>query len=383
MAVKDTGVGIPTDNLPQLFQKFTQLDSSAKRRFEGTGLGLAVSKQLVELMSGKIHAEGVFGTGSTFRFDLPLQLDAQALDSPAEPGLSGLRVLILCNNESTLKVVNEQVASWGMRTGSSTESSNLLDELRTAAATKDPYSFAILDDALPGIVGIAASIKGDPGLNATIIIALTSIGIRTEWKDNQPAAVDSYLVKPVRQARLMNTLAECWAHRTESGQTRAPKSRTQDIPIEVVTATPASRLRVLVVEDNAVNQRVAVKLLERLGLRADLAADGREAVEMSGLLSYDLIFMDCQMPEMDGYEATRAIRARQGRGSRTPIVAMTAEALTGCKEACLAAGMDDFLSKPVSLASLAGTVKKWGKEASEYDTVPLGHSESHSLSSAR
>jgi signal transduction histidine kinase/DNA-binding response OmpR family regulator len=355
VAVKDTGVGIPAEKLPQLFQKFTQLDSSAKRRFEGTGLGLAVSKQLVELMGGTIRAESVSGKGSTFRFNLPLQLDTKAPEHVAEPGLNGLRVLIVSDNGLTRRVVNEQVASWGMRADSPTEGSNALDELRTAAAARDPYSFVIFDDAPPGIVGIAAAIKGDPALSENIIIALTSIGVRTEWKDSQPAVIDSYLVKPVRQSRLMNTLAECWTRHTE------PRPTGAAIPVEVVPVMSANPLRVLVVEDNAVNQRVAVKLLERLGFRADLAADGREAVEMSGLLSYDLIFMDCQMPEMDGYEATRAIRARPGRGNRIPIVAMTAEALTGCKEACLAAGMDDFVSKPVSLLTLAGALKKWGK----------------------
>jgi len=362
VSVKDTGIGIPAEILPQLFEKFTQADSSATRRHEGTGLGLAISRQLVELMGGTIRAESTSGEGSTFRFELCLPLDTHASEPLPMPELSGLRVLIVDDNEVNRRVVHEQVVSWGMRNGSLGDSPRALDELQAAMAAGDPYHFVILDHQMPGLDGasLAAAIRSNSALRDTIVIMLTSIGIRAEVKHIQGELLDAYLVKPVRQSQLMNTMAECWARRLQPDR----KALAEQTPAAERSSRDAMQprpLRVLVAEDNTVNQRVAVKMLERLGLRVDVAANGREAVEMSELLSYDLIFMDCQMPDMDGYEATKAIRANQNGGSWTPIVAMTAEALAGCKEECLAAGMDGFIAKPVNLTVLAEAVRKWGK----------------------
>jgi signal transduction histidine kinase/DNA-binding response OmpR family regulator len=359
--VKDTGIGISPEKLPALFQKFTQADSSATRRFEGTGLGLAISKQLVELMGGSIRAESVPGAGSTFAFELPLALDTHAPEPLPMLDLSGLRVLIVDDNEVNRRVVQEQVTSWGMRYGSLGDSLKTMEELRSSIAAGDPYDFVILDHDMPGMDGatLAAAIKADTVLRNMIVIMLTSIGVRTGVKSPDGEVLDAYLVKPARQSQLMNSLAECWARRQQHAGVAAAPQLIAPYPLQPMESSLASPLRALVAEDNVVNQRVAVKMLERLGVRADVAANGVEAVAMSDLLSYDLIFMDCQMPDMNGYEATRTIRAKQNGGRRIPIVAMTAEALAGCKEECLAAGMDDFISKPVNLAVLAGAVKKW------------------------
>jgi signal transduction histidine kinase/DNA-binding response OmpR family regulator len=361
ITVKDTGIGIPADKLPKLFQKFTQVDSSATRRYEGTGLGLAISKQLVELMGGAIQAESVFGEGSTFRVDLPLALDTHAPEPLPAPDLSGLRVLIVDDNELNRRVVHEQIISWGMRNGSLGESTRALDQLRAAVAAGDPYHFVILDHDMPEWDGasLAAAIRAIPELNGIILIMLTSVGSRADCKPIQGEVLDAFLVKPVRQSQLMNTLAECWARRLQRSQVIEPRTPAARKRHKIVQAAGAAPLRVLVAEDNVVNQRVAIKMLESLGVRADVAANGREAVAMLDLLSYDLIFMDCHMPDMDGYEATKAIRAAQNGKGRIPIIAMTAEALTGCKEECFAAGMDDFITKPVNLALLERAVRKW------------------------
>jgi two-component system, sensor histidine kinase and response regulator len=221
----------------------------------------------------------------------------------------------------------------------------------------DPYQFVILDCGYEEGTEIAAAIRSDATLNRPLILALTSMASRSDWKSREPELVDASLVKPVRQSRLMSVLAECWdcRFRVEPREPRQAKPPADEL--KPLGDTPP--LRVLVAEDNPVNQRVAIRMLERLRLRVDIAADGREAVEMAQMLSYDLILMDCQMPGMDGYEATQEIRARERGGTRIPILAMTAEGISGCKEACLAAGMDDFITKPVTLRKLGEVIQKW------------------------
>jgi len=372
LVVKDTGIGIPTEMLPRLFQKFTQADSSATRRFEGSGLGLAISRQLVELMGGTIQAESTPGEGSSFAVDLTLPLDTQAPEPLPPPDLRGLRVLIVDDNAVNRRIVHEHVVGWGMRNGSLPEGSHALEELCAARAAGDPYHFVILDHQMPGLDGatIAAAIKNDPTLRDTLVVMLTSVGVRSAIKDIGREVLDAYLVKPVRQSQLLDALAECWARRMMPRREADPPPAHQAVRTQAPDSSGSARLRVLVVEDNVVNQRVAVKMLERLGVRADLAANGKEAVAMAQLLSYDLIFMDCQMPEMDGYQATKAIRNRANEISRVPIVAMTAEALVGCREECLAAGMDDFIAKPVTLTGVADAVRKWAHASSPVDASP-------------
>jgi signal transduction histidine kinase/CheY-like chemotaxis protein len=364
VSVEDTGVGVPQDKLDLLFEKFSQVDDSTTRRYGGTGLGLAISKQLVNLMGGSIGVISHPGKGSTFWFTLPLTLDSQPHAAPAPlAGLKGLRILVADDNEVNRRVMDQQITGWGMRSGSFASGEEALDAIRTARSGGDPFQFALLDYHMPGVDGatLAWAIKADPALRDTVVILLTSVGHWGAARQKEGAIVNAALVKPVRQAQLLHTLATAWSrHLKEAPPARPPRAR----PIEEMKAELDERfagepVRILIAEDNMVNQKVACRMVERLGLRADVAANGREAVAMFDLLPYDLILMDCQMPEMDGYEAARAIRQREPSGQLVSIIAMTADALPGCREMCIAAGMDDYLAKPVKLEDVFEAVRSW------------------------
>jgi PAS domain S-box-containing protein len=364
--VRDTGVGIPESKLAALFEKFSQADASTTRRYGGTGLGLAICKQLVTLMGGGIGVESREGEGSTFWFTLPLTLDAapHALPVP-EVDLNGLRVLIVDDNQVNRKVLHEQITSWGMRNGSYASGAEALEALRTAARAGDPYDFVLLDYQMPGMDGaeLAVAIKADPKLSGAALVMLTSVGHLAEVKVLEGTGIDACLTKPVRQSYLLNTLATTRSRRMQSSAPAGPETVVAQTPLDLKLAHPP---RTLVVEDNAVNQKVAVRMLERLGLRADVAANGREAVEMCRLVPYELIFMDCQMPEMDGFAAAREIRLMESQGLYSvTIIAMTAEAMAGTREECLAAGMDDYIAKPVKFDHLREAVKSWARAETE------------------
>lgn len=389
ISVQDSGPGIPGDKLDSLFEKFSQVDGSTTRKYGGTGLGLAISKKLVELMGGSITVASRFGKGSTFSFTLPLE---RAVTSPAAamPGddLRDLRALIADHNEIDRSVLEEQLGSWNMRCGGFSTGEEALRALRGAKAAGDPYRFAIIDYQLTGMGGVelGRAIKADAEIQETLVVLLTSVSqsIRIRQKENgminggiidgcivnggmieggvtEGGMIDGLLVKPVRQSQLFHMLSTAGSrsHRP-SGLDRVIAER----PVEKMRGAlslhfPGPPVRVLVAEDNIVNQKVAARMLHNLGVRADLAANGCEAVEMFGLLPYDLIFMDCQMPEMDGYAAAREIRRSEAPNRHVPIVAMTAEVLTGCRELCLEAGMDDHLPKPVKMEFLFEILRKW------------------------
>jgi signal transduction histidine kinase/ligand-binding sensor domain-containing protein/DNA-binding response OmpR family regulator len=364
VSVQDNGPGIPKEKLDLLFRKFSQVDASTTRKYGGTGLGLAISKQLVELMGGSIGVESRPGQGSTFWFTLPLTLDAQPLAAPVPlADLRGLRALIVDDNEVNRRVLHEQITSWGMRNGSFSSGEQALEGLHAARQSGDPYHFAILDYQMPGMDGVtlAKEIKADPATRDTVLVMLSSVGYLGALRHMEGASIDACLPKPVRQSQLMNTLATAWSkkqHVALAGPAK-PASRIAEMKSALAEKSLGGTLRVLVAEDNVVNQKVAIRMLERLGLRADVAANGRETVRMYELLPYDLVFMDCQMPEMDGYEASREIRRREGPGRKVPIIAMTADAMSGCREQCIEAGMDDFIAKPVAMEALFGAVQKW------------------------
>jgi len=358
ISVTDTGIGISAEAMARLFSKFTQADESIGRRFGGTGLGLAICKQLVEHMCGSIQVESTPGLGSKFWFTLPLILDGQSDTAVAVPAdLAGLRVLIVDDNEVNRRVLHEQISSWGMRNDACASAAEALQAARKARELGDPYHFVIADYRMPVTDGaeLAAAIKVDPALSGAIVILLTSMSTWSGAKEMEGSSVDACLLKPVRQSVLMNSLATAWSKRLQPGTL----DRTERPAHHAKRPAARSSVRVLVAEDNVVNQKVAVRMLEKLGLRVDVAGNGREAVEMVKLLPYDLVFMDCHMPEMDGYEAVAAIRRRESGGRHTPVVAMTADALEGYREQCLAAGMDDFIAKPVKMDALVQTLKKW------------------------
>jgi CheY-like chemotaxis protein len=329
--------------------------------YGGTGLGLAISKQLVDLMGGTIGVDSRPGKGSTFWFRLPFERDAHPQPMPAPVvDLRDLRVLIVDDNEVNRRVLHEQVTSWGMRNGSFGSGEHVAEAIRQAKSSGDPYHFVLLDYQMPGMDGaaVADAIKNDSEIRETVVILLTSVG---HWNDVRPmegTRIDASLVKPVRQSQLLNTMAKVWSRRGSNSfgdrPVRPPVS-TRPGP-----ARFAGRgIRVLVAEDNIVNQKVAGLMLERLGLKVDFAVNGVEAVRMSEQVSYGMIFMDCQMPQMDGYTAAREIRGRARGGWRVPIVAMTAEAMAGARESCLEAGMDDYIAKPVQRGELGDKVARW------------------------
>jgi signal transduction histidine kinase/PleD family two-component response regulator len=364
VSVHDTGCGIPEEKIGTLFQKFSQADGSTTRQYEGTGLGLAISKQLAELMGGSIGVRSSPGEGSTFWFTLPLELDTNPQASPVPVAdLRGLRGLIVDDCEVNRRVLHEQITSWGMRSGNLSSGDKVLDSLRAAIESGDPYHFVLLDYQMPGLDGleVAGAIKADPAIRDTLVVLLTSVGQWSELRRIEGARVDASLVKPVRQSQLLNTLATAWSKKLAIAQV----GRSRPVRGVVHGNSPMAgeyaglSVRVLVAEDNAVNQKVAILMLGTLGIRPDVAANGREAVQMFEMQPYDLVFMDCQMPELDGYAASREIRSREGSGRRVAIVAMTAEAMEGSRELCIEAGMDDYISKPVGRVAISEIVRKW------------------------
>ncbi len=349
VAVEDTGVGIPADKIGQLFEKFSQVDGSATRRYGGTGLGLAISRQLVELMGGAMGVESREGRGSIFWFTLPLPLDTSPeAPLPAVDYLRGLRVLLVDDNEINLRVLREQVGSWGMLQESESHPEQVLGIMREAQRHGRGFDFVLLDYQMPGMDGgtLARAIRAERSLAHVRLIMLTSVGHSNELRHLEGGTVDVSLVKPVRQSQLLNAL-------------RLSRSKAAPVAPAAALETPFPAIRVLLVEDNPVNQRVATLMLQRLGISADRADNGLQAVEMYSQSPYAVVLMDCHMPEMDGYEAARAIRLLEGDERHTVIIAMTAEALDGARERCTEAGMDDYIAKPVKMETLTETLRKW------------------------
>jgi len=362
ISVADTGPGIPESKLNLLFQKFSQVDGSTTRRHTGTGLGLAISKQLVELMGGSIGVESRLGEGSIFWFTIPLRIDPQPVSAAREAGdLRGLRALVVDDNALNRRILHEQIDSWGMRNGSLACGRDVVATLRKARAEGDPYDFLLLDYQMPEMDGlaVAAAVRADRECGNVAIVMLTSAYC---WKEihHEATPFDACLTKPVRQSHLLNTLTLVLAKKRQAPSvgdaTPVHPSATSSSLAGKFAGAP---LRVLVVEDNLINQKVAVRMLDRLGLAADVSGNGRDALGAYESGRHDVIFMDCQMPEMDGYEATRLIRQMEISGHRPVIIAMTAEAMTGARETCLAAGMDDYISKPIKLEDLASALDAW------------------------
>ena len=343
-AVRDTGIGIPADRFDRLFKVFSQVDASTTRRYGGTGLGLAICKRLVELMGGRIWAESEPGKGSTFHFTIM----ADAVDAPARSShdgqpaaLTGKRVLIVDDNRNNRLVLKLQTQRWGMlarETDSPTVALAWIDR-------GDPFDVVLLDYQMPEMDGIALarSIRAVRGAQSPVLILLSSIG--QSLTSEHAAGFATVLSKPLKLSHLHDRLLETVGAACEPTAAASEPARA---------ASPAAApLRILLAEDNEINQKVALRLLERLGHRADVASNGREALMRLEHSPYDVVLLDVQMPEMDGLETSRAICARWPAGRRPRIVAMTAEAMQGDREKCLAAGMDDYIVKPVTLEQLS------------------------------
>ncbi len=374
-SVEDTGLGIAADKLDRIFNKFTQADSSTTRRFGGTGLGLAISKQLTELMGGTIAVTSQPGKGSTFSFTLPFGLSREPQPvTPPQKFLDGVRVLIVDDNEVNRRVLHEQITCWRMRNGGFASGAEALTKLREARAAGDPFLIAILDHQMPGMDGemLARAIKADPELRSTMLVMLTSLGTSEGTARLKDAGVFACLLKPVRASKLWNVLAEAWGAHTRQSPVQLLTRATSAKPGPAGKLARKVHARILVVDDNTTNQKVARLMLESLGCRVDLSADGQEALDMLELLPYDVVFMDCEMPEMDGYEATAEIRRRHSDGRRVPVVAMTAKAIQGDRERCLEAGMDDYISKPVRMEDLEVVLARYASGNSNDNAAQSG-----------
>jgi signal transduction histidine kinase/DNA-binding response OmpR family regulator/putative methionine-R-sulfoxide reductase with GAF domain len=359
--VRDTGIGIADEARPRLFQAFAQADGSTTRRYGGTGLGLTISRQLVSLMGGHFGLESEVGQGSRFWFSVPLERSAASVEpAPALTAeLDGKRVLVVDDNATSRLMLERQLGAWSITATSAADGPSARALLKEAAATAQPYDLAIIDLRMPGMEGLelARCLRSDALLATLPLVLLTWVGMHSRDLVDQSLGIAVALTKPIHRQPLLDALRTALraqaAGRLEAGQP-AP------VPTEPAFGpTAGSKARVLVAEDNPVNQRVAVRMLARLGLGADVAADGREAVQSFSRQPYALVLMDCQMPELDGFQATARIRASERPDQHTPIIAMTASAMRGDRERCLAAGMDDYISKPVRIDDLRITVERW------------------------
>jgi two-component system sensor histidine kinase/response regulator len=357
--VSDTGIGIAPEVTCQLFQPFSQADASTTRKYGGTGLGLAICKQLAELMGGEIGVDSALGKGSTFWFTAffgRASESALALPAPRED-LRGVRVLIVDDNTTNREVLKLQTAAWGMISDVVADGAQALEMLRSRRGTA-PYDIAILDMMMPGMDGLelGRTILADAALAPLRVILLTSSAQVGQGEASRRAGFQGYLNKPVRRSQLYDALRTLMALNPQA-------SGAQDEHLVTTHSLRArevrNRARILVAEDNEVNQTVAVRLLERLGYRVEVAANGREAIDAHAHWKFDAILMDSQMPELDGLEATRRIRrAEEAKGIHTPIIAMTANVMQGDREKCLEAGMDDYVSKPIRREELEAAIHR-------------------------
>ena len=371
VSVKDTGIGISEAASRGLFQAFSQADGSTTRKYGGTGLGLAISKRLVELMGGDLGVQSTVGVGSTFWFTARLQKHPDTVSEPETPpaDLRGSRVLIVDDNATNRTVLRLQLKAWNVESEEACNAADALALMLQQSEAGRPFELALLDMQMPEVDGLelARCIRRDSTLASTRLIVMTSLGISERDAQLTAIGVSNCLTKPVRQSRLYDALVKAMLERSGAqARKSAPKvllplSGCPPMLDRGATSSGGHKARahILVAEDNPVNQKVILRQLAKLGYRADAVANGLEALEALATIPYDLVLMDCQMPEMDGYTAARELRRRQKSGEHTHIIALTAHTMQGDREKCLDAGMDDFLSKPVKFEELEKKLGNW------------------------
>jgi two-component system, sensor histidine kinase and response regulator len=343
-AVSDTGIGIPPEKQQLIFEAFSQADASTTRKFGGTGLGLAISSRIVELMGGSMSVDSKLGEGSTFYFTVRLKAPAHRVPAAVEPPkeLQGVSALIVDNNANSRAVLRQMLAAWAIPTSAAGSGEEALGMLAGAERHGPPYQLVLIDSRMPGMDGfeLAARLTQLPS-SPPIIMMLTTDDYNSAVRRCRELGINSYVIKPVRQCELLAAVRNAIAPKTELATTVPHRPG------------PSGQFHILLAEDNLVNQRLAVGLLEKIGHHVTVAQNGREVLDLLEHGTFDLVLMDVQMPEMDGFAATRELRKREhGQGRHIPVIAMTAHAMKGDRETCIAAGMDGYIAKPVNRAEL-------------------------------
>ncbi|BAY08505.1 GAF domain-containing protein [Calothrix sp. NIES-2098] len=371
--ITDTGLGITTEDQRKLFAPFTQVDASTTRKYGGTGLGLAICKQLVTLMAGEIGVESQLGEGSKFWFEIPFAKQQEPITRIDECGiLSDRRLLVVDDNATNRKIIYHQATRWGMQVDKADSADNALSAMIAACQQNKPYDVVLVDMQMPQTDGLqlGEQIKANFAIAQTPLIMLTSTNQRDEVDRALKIGFAAYLVKPLKASRLLDTIMNVLATKDELVQENLkvikPEGGMKNLGQKSESfANSSSKLRILLAEDNLVNQKVALKQLQSLGYHADVAANGQEVLQLLEIVPYDLILMDCQMPVLDGLETTKEIHRRQesffAKHRRPIVIAMTANAMKEDRQMCLDAGMDDYLSKPVIKENLAAMLENWSK----------------------
>ena len=351
--IKDTGIGLTQEEIDRLFRPFSQADGSTTRRFGGTGLGLSISKRLVNLMGGQIGVESHPGRGSTFWFEVPFDIGQAGELQTRRDGLEDTRVIVIDDQESARTIIQSYVQSWQMSCDVCANVAEGLDKIRQCAKDGKPYDIVITDLNMPDMDGykLLSEIKNDEALKQTAVFLCTGYDTKGLGAEAMQAGFCAYLTKPVQQSRLFNSIAKVM----QADELAVPAASDSS-----VSSTESDGTKILVAEDNAVNQKVAILQLKRLGYCAVAVGSGKAALDEVLRKDYAILLMDCQMPDMDGFEATHAIRKAENlSGKHIPIIGLTAHAMEGDRDRCIASGMDDYLSKPTSLDKLAQMLKKW------------------------
>jgi CheY-like chemotaxis protein/nitrogen-specific signal transduction histidine kinase len=358
LTVSDTGIGIPEEKLDAIFNSFSQADGSTTRRYGGTGLGLSISRHLVEKMDGRIWVESRYGQGSAFHFTIKCDVQAEkkrlSVDT-ASVDLKNKRLLIVDDNATNRKILHDILGNWGVAHSEAADAASALAEMKKAEQTGKPYDVVLTDGQMPGMDGFELSrrVKENSLLTDTIVIMLTSMGLRGDIARCKKLGLSGYLVKPVKQSELLDAILLVLAGKGIEDRRGIVTQHT------IREERYQRRLKILLAEDNYINQRVVVRILEKEGHGVTVADNGQKAVDLLESNVFDLVLMDVQMPEMDGFEATEVVRQREAStGGHMPIIAMTAHAMKGDRERCLEAGMDDYISKPVDPQKLMSLLAK-------------------------
>jgi two-component system sensor histidine kinase/response regulator len=357
--ITDTGIGIPKEKQAKVFESFTQADGSTTRKYGGTGLGLCICRRLVELMGGKIGVESEVGRGSRFWFSVTLRKEKELeVTSPIAPrDVRGMRMLVVDDNQASRTILVKMLESFGCRAEAVASGAQALQALRGAVEQERCFDFALLDMRMPGMDGeqTLCAMKDDPEITDVPVVILTSVGIRGDAARLQSLGCAGYLMKPVRQSQLFDTIITVLSRQDGDARDRPGTIVTR----HTIEDQRRRAIRILLAEDNPTNQKLAVTILGKAGYSAEVVGDGRMAVEALERSSYDLVLMDVQMPEINGFEATKAIREKEGDQKHTPVIALTAHAMQKDRERCLQAGMDDYVCKPIEPQELLNVINKW------------------------